>query len=339
MKKRCFIIGIFFGLYMLNAQPATFTIDQFQNNSDIFLSSIHLITIDPNGKITIGGEKKRNRLVTGTLINEMITIKDSSGFPGCAIMHSQDEFNAYCTFDSSLSVLPEGHDGGLSVLEWQRNKFKQNVFINNLERKTEFANLLFNADCYLKKMILDKKLLRVKGMESFAGYVYMDYLSRANKKEIGYRSMYETIFCFLPDTIEMRNSNGMKELVKVKFKLVPFEEYKEGTIRKVPHEWAKKFNKNYYALTNKHPDLKNIEDVFKLYYVIKNYPNNKNPINRAFLENAINPVPENIKSVKFVDLIEVPMPLYFKPNRMLSIWVILSGAITFDYSGAKIIGR
>ncbi len=334
MKKTVLILCMLIYAFPINAQEIQLTIEELQNDTNNYLSSVNSIKIDQNDKITIVGERKKNHLITGTLVNEMISIKDT-GYPNCAIMHSQDEYNAYCTYDSSLRVLPEGHDGGLAVLQWQRNKFSQNVFIGNMDRSSKLAHLLFESDCYLKKMIMNKKWFKVRKMESFPSYVYMHYSALANNGEFGSLTRFKTVFYFIPDTIEIRNNNGIKELVRTSFKLVPIDEYKDSTIIDVPHEWSKKFNKNYSKIMNKHPELKKIEDVFSLYYAIKKY--------RGTLQQEIIggkellPVPEKIKSLKFADIIEVPSPLINKPGRMFFCWILLSGAISFDYHSATII--
>jgi hypothetical protein len=304
-----------------------------EQNPNFYLTTIDKIKIDSNNTISLEGKKEKRAVISSNIIKSVVNnITENKADPECAFMHSPEETEAYLTFTEKFATRPHGSDGTLAIMEWQRNKFLQYVNLSNINKNSEFALSLFNADYCLKKLIMGKKHIKSGRMESLVGQIESTALNKLNSHLYINGTGYESIFYLFPDSIVL-NVNGDKnyEIIKSKFKLKP---YNQTDTNRIEFEWAKTFNKNYDKIIARHLELTKLNEIFKLYILLKLCIEKKSFVKHA--ENEFK-IPDKINSIKFCDFIETPDPLINEPQRIRFMWLLISGGISFDLSKAVII--
>jgi hypothetical protein len=317
------------------AQTTNYTLTDIQSDPENYLSRIASITINTQNQISISGIKGKERVITKNIIDEMLSIKDNESAPECVIEHTQEEADAYLLFDEKFRTRPRGHDGGLLVMEWQRNKFYQKLGIKNIHRDSELAWALYNADYSLKRMVMGKRRIRAGGVQSYAGFVQKKMYDGMSGKTGTRRNRFETIFYLVPDTIiEIKKGNSI-QIARGQFRLVTYQKYSHSQSDPIAEEWANAFNSNHDKIFERHKELRIAEDLFKLYYSIKKY--HQRHAVTASLRTGYRSVPERIKSIKVAEILESPSPLINEPFRIQFVWLMISGGITYDFTSATII--
>jgi hypothetical protein len=337
--KNVNVLLISFLAFCSNAAEVKYTLTQMEKNKGLYLTCINKISLDSNNELIFEGKReKKVNITSNTIKSVMNNIKSSVTDPECTFVHSKEEVEAYFTFDEDFRTRPFESNGMLQVMAWQRNKFKQNVCLSNVKNETEFASVLFDADYCLKKIVLGKKLVGVRKMNSFTGYLQLMIMDKMESKSFVRGIGYESIFRLLPDTVFLNIDQGKSyEVTRAKFKLVPLNLSDSLGYNKIEWEWAKTFNTNYDKIIDKHDELKKVNELFKLYVLLKTC------INKDLLpqsdENSVRKVAETIKSIKFSQLIEYSDPLINMPTRLFFQWLLISGGVSFDLTNAVIVKK
>jgi len=334
------IFYLFTLVVCVGAEVETVTIAQMLAEPQRYLSSVSRVLVTSSNGVMLEGEKKRKLFITGDIVSSIVqSVNKGEGFPECFIDHTEEERQSYIDFSNEFKHRPLGSDGGLLVMKWHRKKIMQRVIIKNAERNSELASVLFQSDVYLKKMVMEKKGMHVSGMPSFVRYVESKLYDRIEENcyAPGYRS--ESVFVLTPDTIQITAlSDTMWCVDRMKFKMVPYQQYRGNDAGTFETEWAERFNKNYDKILKKHTQLQQLTEVFKMYYALNNNRVAENLSVGTRAENGTS-IPEEIGAEKFSRCIEVPVPITTQPARIRFQWIMISGGITFDYSNAIIIRK
>ena len=335
--KNVNVFIVSFLVFCSNAAEVKYTLTQMEQNTGLYLTSINKISLDSNNELVFEGKREKNVIINGNTIKSVMNnIKNFVADPECSFVHSKEEVEAYNTFDENFRTRPIESNGMLQVMAWQRNKFQQNVNLANVKNETEIASVLFDADYCLKKIVLGKKLVGVRKMNSFTGYLQLLIMDKMESKSFVRGIGYESIFRLVPDTVFLNIDQGKSyEVTLAKFKFVPLNQSDTNEYTKIESEWAKTFNANYDKIIDKHNELKKVNEIFKLYVLLKTC------INKDLLpksdENSVRKVAETIKSIKFSQLIESSDPLINMPTRLFFQWLLISGGISFDLTNAVIV--
>ena len=335
MIKNTIIVIFVISWSILHAKEVQYKIEDILKSDTNYLTGINTIIIK-NNSITLTGERDNKSVINKVLINDILRLKDETNDPECIIDHSKEEYVSYIDFQENLATVPFGHDGSRVAYNWEKSEFKQNVELHNLNRDSYLANAVFNADVQLKKLIMGKKSTRLLRLPSFVGYAQMHSYEFISKTyTIHCKNRFETIFYLRPDSLFVDNKAEETIIKKVKFKLVSYLDYNNSlnpnfmlpglskSNNDINSQWANKFNAKYYRLIKKQPFLKEISDIFLLYYAIKNYYKHSEQIIGSAPFQKVENVPDQIESIKLYALITQYPAL---------IWLLVSGAITFDYS-------
>lgn len=334
MRKKVLLLLLYFASNS-KADSVNYTLAQMEQNPSLYLTTIDKITIDSNNLISFEGKKEKRAVISSNTIKSVVNnILGNKADPECSFMHSPEETEAYLTFYEKFKIRPHGSDGTLVVMEWERNKFTQHVNLSNINKNGEFASSLYNADYCLKKIIMGKKLIRAGRMQSFVGHVKLITSDKFKSKSSLNGTGYESIFYLFPDSIVLNVDQGKSyEITKSKFKLTP---YNQADTNKIEFEWAKTFNNNYDKIIKKHVELAKLNEIFKLYVLLKLYVD-KNTLARYVENESQLKIPDTINSIKFCELIEIYDPLINEPQRVRFLWFLISGGISFDLSKAVVI--
>lgn len=199
-----------------------------------------------------------------------------------------------------------------------------------------FAQNLFNADLALKRIVLGKLRSRIFNVPSFAGFVESKVKSGMDNETGDRQSKYETIFILTPDTIIVKKEQDRIEIIRITFALEPSD---SGMGNKSYEKlWSDQFNNSAGKILEKNKDLRRMTEMFKAYFLIKQFAYNIPAVSGNSSEKIDN-VPEKIKALKYYAFVQSPAPLINEPGRYWYVWVMLSGAISFDFSKATIIVR
>jgi len=322
--------------YAANAQNEHYSLEELLSNEDSYLSSINEIKTNTNNNPVFTGTKGKEKIITGRLISEIIKFSQMEElYPECVFDHTLQERETYLKFRDEFVRRPNGFEGARAASNWKSSKIYQNVNIN-VDRNTMIARYLYDADIKLKKLIMGRDLMHVRKLKSFAWFVEFNMHNKLEENSGYIQNNYETIFYLVPDTIITRKSNGSMLFEKLKFKMMALKTYKNIDNHDVlENKWADEFNKSIDIVVTKHKELSNVQEVFKLYFLLKNYFNLDLPL--ISLENIINNnIPERINAFKICKQIVFPDSLINEPARYRFSWLLISGAITFNYKNAII---
>lgn len=181
--------------------------------------------------------------------------------------------------------------------------------------------------------------MRTTGLSSFTGFVeFAEYDALKKKKSWGH-DYYETKFYLIPDTLIFKKKENCIEILKVKLKLISSGKY-NGTdsVSTIEDSWAEGFNRNIDKVIEKHKELNKIQEIFKLFFMLKALnikPSQLELINKE----STSEIPKKIKTMKYLTKLSSSDPLINEPVRCRFTWILMSGAITFDYRKAIIISN
>jgi hypothetical protein len=316
------------------AKHVELTIDELIASSNYYLSQINWIGYNGSNKLVLRGTMMKEKNITGKTVYEIMQMCQSGLYPECIIDYTQSEIDAYLTFRDEFVKRPLGSDGSRAAYTWISAKTYQNV-TTNLSKNSILADNLFNADLKLKQMIMGKKRLRVSGLISFCGYVEFALFDAI--KESGGRTFYLTKFYLVPDTLIMKKGESSIEIKKVKFKLVSSEKYESAEDKRTFEDlWAEEFNKKIEKVMTKNKELFKIQEVFKLFCMMKEIVDTSCKLEKTNFEHSFQ-IPEKIMPIKHLTKISFPDPLINEPARYRFCWLMMSGAITFDYRNAVVL--
>jgi len=333
-KQLTVLIFLFFFGNTFATDTVSYSCYDMIADNTLYLSTVNGIYFDGSNKIVLTGVKAKEKNITGALSAEIIDIvKSGDIFPLCLIDHTQEENDSYLSFQEEFTTRPNGSDGSRMAVNWETAKVYQDVKVN-VNRNTQFANSLYKADLVLKSIILGKLRSRVFRLPSFPGFVSMQLQSKKSKSGFS-PSKYETIFYLKPDTIIVKKEQNHIEIIRSTFKLVSLKTSTDTTLEEL---WAEQFNRHMDKIIKKNKDLTKMAEMFKLYFMIKQNANTTPALKKNKIE-TIDLVPEKIKAIKFCEFVEAPAPLINEPGRYTFRWVLLSGAVSFDYRNCVIIEK
>lgn len=318
-------------VFCICAEHVEFTIDELISSPNYYLSQIYGIGYNGSNKLVLRGTMMKEKNITGKTAYEIMQLCRSETYPECIIDSSQEEIDAYLTFRDEFVRRPKGSDGARAAHNWVTTKIYQNV-TTNVSENSILANNLFDADLKLKQMILGEKRLRVRGLSSFFGYVESALYGSIKVGPVG--TFYITKFYLVPDTLIMKKGENSIEIKKAKFRLISSE--KDENKRTVEDLWAEEFSNNVEKLMSKHRELFKIQEVFKLFCMMKQIVDTSYELEKADFEYSCQ-IPEKIMPIKKLAKISFPDPLINEPSRYRFLWFLMSGAITFDYRNAVVI--
>lgn len=325
---------IFTVVFCIYAENIELTVDQLIASPNYYLSQINWIGYNGSNQLVLRGTMMKEKNITGRTVYEIMQMCQSEVYPECIIDYTKDETDAYLIFHDEFVRRPFGSDGSRAAHNWISAKTYQNV-TTNVSRNSILANHLFDADIKLKQMIMGKKRWRVRGLISFCGYVEFA-LFDAIKENIG-RTFYLTKFYLVPDTLIMEKGESCIEIKKAKFKLVSSEKYESAEDKRTVEDlWAEEFNKKIEKVMTKNKELFKIQEVFKLFCMMKEFVDTSCKLEKINFENS-SQIPEKIMPIKHLAKISFPDPLINEPARYRFCWLLMSGAITFDYRNAVVI--
>ena len=322
---------IFTVVFCIFAENIELTVDQLIASPNYYLSQINWIGYNGSNKLVLRGTMMKEKNITGKTVYEIMQMCQSEVYPECIIDYTQDETDAYLTFNDEFVSRPLGSDGARAAHNWMTAKTYQNV-TTNVSGNSILANNLFDADLKLKQLILGKKRIRVRGLSSFFGYVESALYGSIKVGAVG--TFYITKFYLVPDSLIMKKGENSIEIKKAKFRLISSE--KDGDKRNVEELWAEEFSNNIEKLMSKHSELIKIQEVFKLFCLMKQIVDTSYELAKADFEYSCQ-IPEKIMSKKHLAKISLPAPLINEPTRYRFCWLMMSGAITFDYRNAVVI--
>ena len=321
-----------------HAETSRYAVDELVNNPDLYLSNIIRIDLSSNNRIVIEGERNKDKFITGRLLESVLSnINLNVSSPECYIAHTDEESNAYDSFQNAFKRRSFGLDGGLLVMKWQRDKFNQKVCFKNIDKNTAFASSLLKSDILLKRIVMGDKNSKVFRIPSFVMFVESEMLNKLEDNEFVAGTGYESIFYLLPDTIQLSIAeNSIYTINDLKFKLVPYRQHSGEASRKIEIEWANIFNGNCAKLFKKHGELRQLAEIFKFYLIVKSYAA-KGCVSKYVTNDFPAETPEKINSIKFSRCLEAPAPLINEPGRIKFIWILISGGISFYLTDMVII--
>jgi hypothetical protein len=260
--------------------------------------------------------------------------------PQCLINHTEEERLSYIQFDEDFATRPKGSDGTSNVADWDRKKIYQTIKLNYLEKDSYLAGLMFDSDVLLKQMVLGKKRLRVSKAKSFYTYLFNNYYSSLDTNGNFPLGRIETAFVLFADTIIYNKDMNKYYVDTVVFKIKPINNDSiPNSNLKVAKEWANNFNTYLSAIIRKNELLQSLDKSFKAYFLLHYFCKDKIIINVPAKVNFNKVIPDSIKAIKAYEQFVFPAPLFEMPGRFRFTWLMISGAISFNYDNATIIRR
>jgi len=321
-------------------KPIIFPLSEILYGREVYFASISGIEWTNSDLMIIGTAGNKKSLSSDVILNIYLNCKETEKDPACVFEHTHEEDQAYEEFHEKFKVLPRGYTGVKYVIEWKRNNFKQYVKISNVDKNVPFSKVLFNADITLKKMILGKKNVPAKKMDSFISFAESHLQDKMDENRGFFSYHYETVFYLLPIKITVYKKSNSIEVKDVDFALQSKSEY-EGQIGRensLENEWAKNFSNNYKTISAKVNELSIMNEAYKLYALFKlaRKQIQLDSLRYGRINPIENEIPDSIPSIKFYEFIETPDPLINEPGRFKFLWFMISGGIIFRSPGKDV---
>lgn len=342
----------------ISIHTSPFSISSDDQNE--WVTDITGINYDSSKKIiTVRGNKGKKRILSALeILSILSTSMSTDSAPACIIDHSNEERDAILKFEDQFVRRPHNSDGTLCALEWERTKFPQIIMIQNIERNSTLAHILFQTDLTIKKMIFNKKPLYAFGVNSFVTYAESRIFEKLKKNEpVG--DGFESIFYLSPDSLTYMLEDKSLTFQKITFKLESTGQldvkniYKNENVRKIETDYANCFTKAMNKIIEHNTVLQRFREAFKVYFYCISYKDkisHEGQIHSMTSVTTGTPVKETMNAFKFSTILEVP-DLISEQSRYSGLilrrafgqksnayinqkvhirWFLLSGAVTFN---------